>query len=166
MTEAIQNTIPETEEIEVRSTIEAKWQFEQRRKIIEDRDELVSYYEDQIAKVKADADFKIGFIDRALFAFFQTVEHKKTKTQESWSIPAGKLMLKKQAPEFKRDEKTVIDWLKQNGGTDYVKTVESLDWANLKKDSTVVGSSIVNSDGEIIPGVEVIEREDKFVVEV
>ena len=75
-------------------------------------------------------------------------------------------MLKKQAPEFKRDEKTVIDWLKQNGGTDYVKTVESLDWANLKKDSTVVGSSIVNSDGEIIPGVEVIEREDKFVVEV
>ena len=165
MTEAIQNTIPEAEELEVRTAIEAKWQFEQRRKIIEDRDELIAYYEDQIAKVKADADYKIGFIDRALFAFFQTVEHKKTKTQESWSIPAGKLMLKKQAPEFKRDEKTVIDWLKQNNGTDYVKTVESLDWANLKKDTTVVGSSIVNSDGEIIPGVEVIEREDKFVVE-
>ena len=164
MTEAIQNTIPE-EELEVRSTIEAKWQFEQRRKIIEDRDELIAYYEDQIAKVKADADYKIGFIDRALFAFFQTVEHKKTKTQESWSIPSGKLILKKQAPEFKRDEKTVIDWLKQNGGTDYVKTVESLDWANLKKDTTVVGSTIVNNDGEIIPGVEVIEREDKFVVE-
>ena len=164
MTEAIQNTIPE-EELEVRSTIEAKWQFEQRRKIIEDRDELIAYYEDQIAKVKADADYKIGFIDRALFAFFQTVEHKKTKTQESWSIPSGKLILKKQAPEFKRDEKTVLDWLKQNGGTDYVKTVESLDWANLKKDTTVVGSTIVNNDGEIIPGVEVIEREDKFVVE-
>ena len=165
MTEAIQNTILEEEEIQVRSTIEAKWQFEQRKKIIEDRDELIAYYEDQIAKVKADADYKIGFIDRALFAFFQTVEHKKTKTQESWSIPAGKLILKKQAPEFKRDEKTVIDWLKQNDGSQYVKTVESLDWANLKKDSTVVGSTIVNNDGEIIPGVEVIEREDKFVVE-
>lgn len=165
MTEAIQNTILEEEEIQVRSTIEAKWQFEQRKKIIDDRDELIAYYEDQIAKVKADADYKIGFIDRALFAFFQTVEHKKTKTQESWSIPAGKLILKKQAPEFKRDEKTVIDWLKQNGGTDYVKTVESLDWANLKKDTTVVGNTIVNNDGEIIPGVEVIEREDKFVVE-
>ena len=165
MTEAIQNTILEEEEIQVRSTIEAKWQFEQRKKIIEDRDELIAYYEDQIAKVKADADYKIGFIDRALFAFFQTVEHKKTKTQESWSIPAGKLILKKQAPEFKRDEKTVIEWLKQNDGSQYVKTVESLDWANLKKDSTVVGNTIVNSDGEIIPGVEVIEREDKFVVE-
>ena len=164
MTEAIQNTIPE-EELEVRSTIEAKWQFEQRRKIIEDRDELIAYYEDQIAKVKADADYKIGFIDRALFAFFKTVEHKKTKTQESWSIPSGKLILKKQAPEFKRDDGKVIEWLKQNGGTGYVKTTESLDWANLKKDTTVVGSTIVNNDGEIIPGVEVIEREDKFVVE-
>lgn len=163
----ILNNIPEEEEnIEVRSTIEAKWQFEQRRKIIEDRDELVAYYKDQIAKVKADADYKIGFIDRALFAFFQTVEHKKTKMQESWSIPAGKLMLKKQAPEFKRDEKTVIDWLKQTPeGSQYVKTVESLDWDNLKKVSTVVGNAIVTADGEIIPGVEVIEREDKFVVE-
>ena len=165
MTEAIQNTEP-MEEIEVRSTIEAKWQFEQRKKIIEDRDELVSYYEEQIRKVKEDAQFKITVIERALFAFFQTVEHHKTKTQESWSIPAGKLIMKKQAPEFKRDDKTVIDWLKANKGEQYVKTVESLDWANLKKDTTVVGSSIVNSDGEIIPGVEVIEREDKFVVEV
>ena len=166
MSEVLNNNSEAEEMIEVRSTIEAKWQFEQRKRIMDDRDELIAYYEDQIAKVKADADYKIGFIDRALFAFFQTVEHKKTKTQESWSIPAGKLMLKKQAPEFKRDEKTVIDWLKQNGGTDYVKTVESLDWANLKKDTTVVGNAIVNNDGEIIPGVEVIEREDKFVVEV
>ena len=158
---------PEQDEIEVRSTIEAKWQFEQRKRIMADRDELVAYYEDQINKVIADADYKIGFIDRALFAFFQTVEHKKTKTQESWSIPGGKLMLKKQAPEFKRDDKTVIEWLKQTpDGSQYVKTVESLDWANLKKDSTVVGGSIVNMDGEVIPGVEVIEREDKFVVEV
>ena len=164
MTEAIQNTEP-MEEIEVRSTIEAKWQFEQRRKIIEDRDELISYYEEQIRKVKEDAQFKITVIERALFAFFQTVEHHKTKTQESWSIPAGKLIMKKQAPEFKRDDKTVIDWLKANKGEQYVKTVESLDWANLKKDTTGVGGQIVTADGEFIPGVEVVEREDKFVVE-
>ena len=164
MTEAIQNTEP-MEEIEVRSTIEAKWQFEQRKKIIEDRDELISYYEEQIRKVKEDAQFKITVIERALFAFFQTVEHHKTKTQESWSIPAGKLIMKKQAPEFKRDDKTVIDWLKANKGEQYVKTVESLDWATLKKDTTVVGGQIVTADGEFIPGVEVVEREDKFVVE-
>lgn len=166
MSEVLNNN-PETEEIvEVRSAIEAKWQFEQRKRIVNDRDELIAYYEDQIAKVKADAEYKIGFIDRALFAFFQTVEHKKTKTQESWSIPAGKLVLKKQAPEYKRDDKAVIEWLKNNNASQFVKVEEKLDWAGLKSETTVVGNTIVNQDGEIIPGVEVIEREPKFSVEV
>ena len=165
MSEVLNNNQEAEEIVEVRSAIEAKWQFEQRKRIINDRDELIAYYEDQIAKVKADADYKIGFIDRALFAFFQTVEHKKTKTQESWSIPAGKLVLKKQAPEYKRDDKTVIEWLKNNNASQFVKVEEKLDWAGLKSETTVVGNTIVNQDGEIIPGVEVIEREPKFSVE-
>lgn len=166
MSEVLNNNQEAEEIVEVRSAIEAKWQFEQRKRIIADRDELIAYYEEQIAKVKADAEYKIGFIDRALFAFFQTVEHKKTKTQESWSIPAGKLVLKKQAPEYKRDDKAVIEWLKNNNASQFVKVEEKLDWAGLKSETTVVGNTIVNQDGEIIPGVEVIEREPKFSVEV
>ena len=157
--------IPQEEEIEVRSDIEAKWQMERRNKVIADRDELISFYEEQIKAVKEDADYKIGFIDRALYAFFMTKPHQKTKTQEYVKLSCGKLMLKKQAPEYKRDDKAVIDWLKKNGGNSYVKTVESLDWATLKGDSTIVGNTIVNSDGEVIPGIEVVEREPKFVVE-
>ena len=156
----------EQEEIEVRSDIEAGWQLKRRKEIIADRDELIAYYEDQIRKVKEDADFKISNIERSLQAFFMTCKHTKTKTQEYYNHPLGKLMLKKQNPEFKRDDKTVIEFLKQTPeGLRYVKTTESLDWANLKKDTTVLGSSIVNTDGEPIPGVEVIEREDKFCIE-
>lgn len=155
----------EAEEIEVRSDIEAGWQLKRRKEIIADRDELVAFYEDRIKAVKEDAAFKIGLIDRALFAFFKTVKHKKTATQESYTHPLGKLVLKKQAPEFKRDEKTIIEWLKAHDGNSFVKVEEKLDWAELKKASTVVGETIVNEDGEIIPGVEVIEREDKFTVE-
>lgn len=153
------------EELEIRTDLEAGWQMERRKKIIDDRDELIAFYEDRIKAAKEDADFKIGFIDRALLAFFTTVPHKTTKTQVYYKLPMGKLMLKKQTPEYKRDDATTIEWLKANGGTDYVKTVENLDWASLKADATIVGNSIVNSDGEIIPGVEVIEREPKFTVE-
>ena len=74
-------------------------------------------------------------------------------------------VLKKQAPEFIRDDEKVIAWLKDNNGGEYVKTKETLDWAALKKSTTVMGENIVNEDGEIIPGVEVVEREDKFTVE-
>ena len=165
MSEAIQNTEHAEELIEVRTDIEAGWQLKQRKAIIEDRDELIAFYEERIKAVKEDAAFKIENIDRSLQAFFMTVPHKKTKTQEYYQHPLGKLMLKKQNPEYKRDEKTVIEWLKANGGESFVKTVESLDWAGLKSETTVVGNGIVNSDGEIIPGVEVVEREPKFCIE-
>lgn len=164
----LEKIVPEAqpEEIEVRTDIEAKWQMERRKKIIDDRDELIAFYEDQIRAVKEDADFKLGCIDRCLYAFFMTRPHQKTKTQEYVKLSCGKLMMKKQNPEYKRDDETVIAWLKQNNGAGYVKVVESLDWANLKKDSTVVGNSIVNSDGVVIPGVEVVQKPDKFAVEV
>ena len=65
--------------------------------------------------------------------------------------------------------------MKDNGGGQFVKVEEKLDWDGLKKASGVVDGKVifgetVNEDGEIVqvsvPGIEVIEREDKFVVEV
>ena len=162
MSEIIENL---QDELEVRTDLEAGWQLERRKKIIADRDELISFYEDRIKAAKEDAEFKIGFIDRALLAFFNTVPHKSTKTQDYYKLPGGKLMMKRQNPEYKRDDAKVIEWLKANGGASYVKTKEELDWKTLKDDTTVVGNTIVNSDGETIPGVEVIEREAKFAVE-
>ena len=102
------------QEIEVRTDIEAGWQLERRKKIIADRDELIAFYTERIEEVKADADWKLGFVERALRAFFNTRPHQKTKTQEYVKLPGGKLMLKVQNPEYKRDDKTVIEWLKKN----------------------------------------------------
>ena len=161
----IENVTPKEEELEVRTDLEAGWQLERRKKIIADRDELIAFYKERIKAAEEDAEFKLGFIDRALRAFFDIVPHKSTKTQEYYALPGGKIMLKKQAPEYERDDDTTSAWLKDNGGAEYVKTKESLDWAALKDASTVVGETIVNSDGEVIPGVKVIEREPKFAVE-
>ena len=160
-----QEVAQEEEALEVRTYIEAKWQIERRKKLISDRDELIAYYKQQIEDVKADAEFKLGFIDRALLAFFNSKPHQKTKTTEYIKLPNGKLVLKKQDPEFKRDEAKVIEWLKKNNGTAYIKVTESLDWANLKKDTSVLKDKIVTVDGEIVPGVEVVERDAKFAVE-
>lgn len=159
------NEAQEEEALEIRTEIEAKWQIERRKKVIDDRDELIAYYKQQIEDVKADAEYKLGFIERALLAFFNSKPHQKTKTTEYIKFPNAKLVLKKQDPEYKRDEATVIEWLKKNNGTAYIKVTESLDWAQLKKDTSVLKDKIVTVDGEIIPGVEVIEREAKFAVE-
>ena len=152
------------DELEVRTDIEAGWQMERRNKIEKDLEEIVSFYEGRIKAAKDDAAFKIGFIDRALRGYFMTLPHKKTKTEESVTLACGKLMFKVQNPEYRRDDEKTIAWLKENDGAGYVKTEEKLDWASLKKDAKIVGSSLVDANGEVIPGVEVIEREPEFKV--
>jgi hypothetical protein len=56
--------------------------------------------------------------------------------------------------------------LKENGGTNYIKIKEELDWKSLKADTQTVGGQIVTMDGEIVPGITATERPDKFTVEV
>jgi len=165
MSEALKETTQEQETLDVRTDIEAGWQLERRKKIAADRDELIAFYKEQIKAVEEDADFKIGFIDRALYAFFQNKPHQRTKTQEYVKLPGGKLILKTQNPEYKRDDKTVIEWLKQNGGEKFVKVKEELDWSGLKGATSMIDGRIVTAEGEFVPGIEVVEREPKFVVE-
>ena len=148
-------------------------------KIKEKRNEceyMVNWYEQKIKQIKEQTEFDTLGLQIMLSEYFQTVPHKKTKTQESYTFPGGKLVLKKQDPEYKRDEKTAVDWLKKNGGAQFVKVKEELAWKELKEAANgVVNGQIVlreeiTEDGEIIqitvPGIEVIERDPKFCVEV
>ena len=157
----------EEQEIEVRTDIEAGWQLERRKKIIKDRDALIAFYKEQIKAVEEDAAFKLGFVERALFEYFKTKPHQKTKTQEYVKLPGGKLMLKLQNPEYnyKEHQQETIDWLKANNMGEYVKIKEELDWAALKAVVGTIDGRIVTQDGDFIPGVEVINREPKFAIE-
>ena len=44
------------------------------------------------------------------------------------------------------------------------KTKE-LDWSGLKKTIQIAGETAANEDGEIIPGIKVVEREQTFTIE-
>ena len=144
----------------------AEWALKKIREARADRDKWVEWYTDKIAEIKAQTDFDTLNLEHMLAEYFATVPHKKTKTQESYKLPGGKLVLKTQNPEYNRDDARVIDWLKKNGQAQFVKVEEKLDWAALKSATAVFDGHIVTEDGEIIDGVEVINRDAKFVVEV
>ena len=144
----------------------AEWALKKIAEARADRDRWVSWYTDKIAEIKAQTDFDTMNLENMLAEYFATVPHKKTKTQESYKLPGGKLVLKTQNPEYKKDEATVIEWLKKNDMAKYVKVEEKLDWAGLKEVTGVFEGHIVTEDGEIVPGIDVVDREAKFVVEV
>jgi phage host-nuclease inhibitor protein Gam len=144
----------------------ALWALKKIKNARDDRDMWVEWYQQKIREITEQTDFATENLETMLAAYFETVPHKKTKTQETYSLPGGKLILKTQNPEYKRDDKTVIEWLKANGQDQFVKVEEKLDWAGLKAATAAFEGQIMTEDGEIIPGVEVVEREPKFVVEV
>ena len=144
---------------------EANECLEAIRKAQADKAYWKEWYEERLNLVNESNDAIILQNETRLYNYFGTVPHKKTATQENYALPAGKLVLKKQAPEFERDDEAVIAWLKANGGEKYVKVKESLDWAGLKGSLMVMGDSVADEKGNVIPCITVTERPDVFKAE-
>ena len=64
-----------------------------------------------------------------------------------------------------RNDDELLSWLHENNGEKYIKIKESPDWAGLKKTLTVMGETVVDENGEIIPCIKATERPDEFKVE-
>jgi phage host-nuclease inhibitor protein Gam len=157
----------EAEGFVIDTDAKAEWALQKIREARADRDRWVAWYTDKIKEIKEQTDFDTMNLERMLAEYFATVPHKKTKTQESYKLPGGKLVLKTQNPEYKRDDKAVIEWAKATKGMEqFVKVKEELAWQELKDATEVFEGHIVTEDGEIVPGIEVVNRDAKFSVEV
>ena len=93
------------------------------------------------------------------------VPKKVSRTQASYELPSGKLVLKAQEPAYEQKEDEVLPWLKTSL-PEFVKVKESADWMKLKKQLKIGpdGKSMITADGEVVPGITVTEREPKFTV--
>lgn len=143
----------------------AEWCMKKIKEAEADRAMWKAHYEAQMEKVNKAADESVAYFTAKLEEYFANVPHKATKTQESYTLPGGKLILKKQQPKFEVDDDTLVPWLKSNFMAHLVKVKESADWATLKKVVNVSGSGVTTDEGEVIPGVTVTQRPDVFKVE-
>ena len=125
----------------------------------------ILYYQSELRKVQEALQDKTGNLQALLFDYFYTVPHKATKTQETYKLPSGTLKLKHPSPEFKRDDEALVKWLKDRDMKDYIKTIETPQWGELKK-LVQYQNNFVCFDGEVIEGVILLEKEPVFEVEV
>lgn len=155
------------EEFTVTDDAAAEWCMKKIRKIEADRAMWKAHYEGQMEKVNKAADDDVAYFTAKLEEYFASVPHKATKTQESYTLPGGKLIRKKQQPKFETDDEALVPWLEENFMGQLVKVKKSADWAALKKVCSVTpdGEHVATDEGEIIPGVTVTQRPDVFKVE-
>ncbi|MCR5565994.1 MAG: host-nuclease inhibitor Gam family protein [Clostridiales bacterium] len=169
MSELIENYDDNEEVIEaahykIEDDMTAEWALNQIRMANAEKAKWKAFYDERYKRVCETCDFTIANMESLLQTYFVSVPHKVTDTQENYTLPSGKLVFKKQEPEYQRTDTDVIAWLKKNGGEKYIKTKEELDWSSLKKHITVVGEAVADEDGQIMP-IKAVERPDIFKVE-
>lgn len=179
MSEIVEN-VQVRERFEVDNDMKAEWCIAKirkaRREQQEQKEELarqMKFYQDQMDFIDKKTDEDVSFFESILREYF---EHrasdgfaKETKTKISYKLPSGELILKHQEPEYeyKTEQDKAIEYCEQNGLTQYIKVEKKLAWSDLKKKVSVSGDGVVLKEtGEIVPGIKVTEREDKFEVEV
>ena len=173
MSEAVKFSPEEEEEeleqdVPVLDDLDAEYLMGRIRDAIRQYEKMEAWYARQLEKAKQVRDKTVTWAEANLRAYFDSLEtKKKTKTQISYELPSGKLVLKHQEPKYETDDEALVPWLKTTW-PELVKVKESSDWANLKKQLAISpdGKSMITPDGEVVPGVTVTQREDKFTVTV
>lgn len=117
----------------------AAWCVRKIREAQDECDKMIMWYSAQIEKAKARCKATEERMTAYLREYAEEVPMKETKTQRSYAIPGGKIIWKKEHQEYRHDDAVVLEGLKRDGRTEYIKTVEKLDWAGLKKEITATG---------------------------
>lgn len=164
--EAIRITTAQDTPFIVDNDQKAEWAARKIREARQDTQKWTEYYERQLSAIRRANEDTETYFAALLADYFETVPHKATKTQESYSLPSCKLVLKAQQPEFNRDEAVLCDYLDKKGRDDLVKITRRADWAALKKTIKVMeDGTCVDADGEVVEGVQAFSRQPEFKIE-
>lgn len=164
--EAMRITTAQDTPFTVDNDQKAEWAAKKIREARQDTQKWTEYYERQLSAIRRANEDTEAYFAALLADYFDTVPHKATKTQESYSLPSCKLVLKAQQPEFNRDEAVLCDYLDKKGRDDLVKITRRADWAALKKTLKVMeDGTCVDADGEVVEGVQAFSRLPEFKIE-
>jgi phage host-nuclease inhibitor protein Gam len=149
----------------------ADWAVRKVKEAQEERDrllELVAARKEELAeqerRIIEQYEKATEYLIAQLTQYMDMVKVKKTKTQETYQLLSGKLVYKYGGTDYKRDDAQVIAWCEANGHNELVKTKKELSWAELKKTITVQDYVAVSEDGEVIPGITIEYKPDKFEI--
>lgn len=171
MTDFLEEDIEVTETFKIDTDALADWAL---RKIKEERaeaDRIIQIGNDQIEEIKMKQDMikeraenKCKYLLHLLSDYFASVPHKETKTQESYKLLSGSLVMKKPTVKFERNEKVFSEWLSDNGYEEYIETVKKPKWAEFKANIGIdeEGNIFDKETGAFVAGVISIDVPASF----
>lgn len=111
------------------------------------------------------AERKTSFLKGCLSEYFRTVPHKSTKTQESYKLLSGSLVMKLPSQKMVKDDAELVEYFHKNNMSEYIKIEEKPMWAEFKKNLSIIDGNVINSvTGEVVDVVRVEHVPESFEV--
>lgn len=122
---------------------EAEWAINRIKEAENDLDKWTRYYNLMIERIKNTTEHTTAVMRDKLQAYFQTVPHTESKTQEKYSLPSGDLVMKKAKTTWVHDDDALMQWCDSNGFSECVKVKRSISWADVKKRLTEDSNGVI-----------------------
>lgn len=159
--EQFEITDDSTAEWALKKIIEAKKERQRLLDLVDAEKQNLDIKKEQINK-RYETD--TGFLLSKLNTYLDTVDRKKTKTQETYQLLSGKLVRKFAKQKLVPDKEALLEWCKQNA-PEYVKHTEEAMWGEVKGKFSIIDGAVICSDtGELVSCVGVEETPTTFDV--
>ena len=162
----------ENEKFEINSDRKAEWALlkireeeKESERYIKTCEAMIEQYQDEIKKEKENLENKTSFFKTLLAQYFDTVQRKITKTQETYRLPSATLRLKYQQPDIKKDNDKLLSFVKDLKFNKFIEKKETIKWGEFKKELIQKDDKLMTKDGIIVDGIELIEKNYKFVID-
>lgn len=156
----------ETRADDIQDDEEAEAALSTIRRIREDAEMWKRFYTDRLQQAKQRAEEREAYQLSRLRRYFDRLPEgacRKTRTQLSYALPGGTLLLKKQPPKYERDDAAMLPFLTQEA-PDCVETKQAIRWAELKK-RLAPGTACLADTGEAVPGLTCTEQDAAFTLQ-
>ncbi|EPS48177.1 host-nuclease inhibitor Gam family protein [Clostridium botulinum] len=110
---------------------------------------------------------EIDFNKEQLMAYTKNLKMKETKTQRSYNLLSGKLVIRKSKIKLNHDDTKILEHLLSAKDETYIKKEPKLKWGEMKEDLEIKDNQIINkTTGEIldIEGLTVEETNETLEI--
>lgn len=161
-------TEEEKERFKVSDPQGAMWVADRIREADNNLEKIKYMAKSMLAAAEARHKNDIAWWTMHLEEYFDTLPKRETKTQEVFDfIPGMKMIRKKPTTKLVKDDAALLDYLKKQNMSQYIKVEETPMWGEFKKGIEEVSGLVVNKETkEIVKGVTVEDVPAEFVVKV
>jgi len=125
----------------------------------------IAELEQKIKDEQEASERRCSYLLAALELYFDSVEHKHTKTQESYKLLHGTLVRKAGGVDYLRDDDKLTGWMQEHDYDDMVTIKTSPQWGNFKRLLSAdpeTGVVTVAETGEVVDGLKAVQKPDTF----